>query len=159
MAPFKPLVFWDSSAVISAVLSRRPHAEARQLLHLGDLGFLDMRLCREVVRDAEFVVAKYRPDLLPELALTLHQANFAGETAVATRETVEACLEMTGYLNDARVLACAIECDADVFVTTDKEHFLGNPLIGPPHTRLRVMSPFEALEWVQEQLRGGREED
>lgn len=155
----KPRVFWDSSAVITAIFSRRPHSEARQILQLGDLGFVDMRYCREVVRDAQFVVNKYRPDLMPELALTLDRANFAGESAQPARETVEACFEMTAYLPDARVLACAVECDADIFVTTDKEHFVGNPLIGPPKTRLRVMMPPEALDWLQEELRRRGEEE
>ena len=149
----KPRVFWDSSAIISAIMSKRPHSEARQLLHLGDLGFVDMRLCRDVARDAEFVVGKYRPDLIPDLALTLHRANFAGETARPAKETVDACEALTAYRPDARVLACAVECDADIFVATDKQHFVGNPLIGPPATRLRVLTPFEALEWVQAELR------
>ncbi len=152
MAHDKPRVFWDSSAIISAVFSTRPHSEARQLLQLGDLGFVDMRYCREVVRDTEFVVNKYRPDLMAELALLLDGANFAGESARPAPETVDACYELTAYIPDARVLACAIECDADVFVTTDKQHFIGNPLIGPPQIRLRVMTPHEALDWVQKEL-------
>ena len=155
----KPRVFWDSSGIITAIFSKRPHSEARQILQLGDLGFVDMRYCREVVRDAQFVVNKYRPDLMLELALTLDRANFAGESAQPAWETVEACFEMTAYLPDARVLACAVECDADIFVTTDKEHFVGNPLIGPPKTRLRVMTPPEALDWLQEELRRQGEED
>ena len=44
----KPRIFWDSSAIISAVFTRKPDSEARQLLQLGDLGFVDMRYCREV---------------------------------------------------------------------------------------------------------------
>lgn len=149
----KPRVFWDSSAIITSIFSKKPHSEARQLLQLGDLGLLDMRYCREVVRDVQYVVSKYRPDLIPELALTLNRANFASESAEPMSGTVSDCLELTAYLPDARVLACAVECDADVFVATDRQHFVGNPLIGPPKTRLRVMTPHEALEWVQEALK------
>lgn len=149
----KPRVFWDSSGIVTAVFSKNPHSAARQLLQLGDLGFVDMRYCREVVRDAQYLVQKSRPELIPELALILSTADFAGEAAQPAPETVNACLAMTAYRPDARVLACAIECDADLFVTTDKQHFLGNPLIGPPATRCRVMTPYEALEWVQEELR------
>ena len=39
---------------------------------------------------------------------------------------------MTGYRPDARVPAAAIECAADVLVTFDSTHFLGNPSIKPP---------------------------
>ncbi len=69
MAQNRPRVFWDSSAIITSLFSKKPHSEARQLLQLGDLGLLDMRYCREVVRDVQYVVSKYRPDLssCPEL--------------------------------------------------------------------------------------------
>ncbi len=149
----KPRVFWDSSEIITAIYSKKPHTAARQLLQLGDLGFVDMRYCRDVVRDVQYLVQKSRLELMPELALILDRADFAGELAQPAPETVDACMSMTAYRPDARVLACAMECDADVFVTTDKQHFLGNPLIGPPATRCRVMTPHEALEWVQEELR------
>lgn len=149
----RPRVFWDSSALITAVMSRKPHSEARQLLELGDLGLVDMRLCAEVVSDAEYIVGKRRPDLLPDVALTLHYANFAGETARPDPRTVAQCLELTAYRPDARVLACAVECEADILVTGDRDHFLGNPLIGPPRTHVRVMDPYHALEWVLNELR------
>ena len=149
----KPRVFWDSSGIIAAVFSKNPHSAARQLLYLGELGFVDMRYCRDVVRDVQYLVQRMRPELVLELALILDMADFAGESAQPAPETVNICLAMTAYRPDARVLACAIECDAEIFVTTDKQHFLGNPLIGPPATRCRVMTPYEALEWVQEELR------
>lgn len=149
----KPRVFWDSSGIITAIYSKKPHSAARQLLQLGDLGFVEMRYCRDVVRDVQYLVQRNRPELMPQLALTLDRAEFVGEAAQPAPETVSACMAMTAYRPDARVLACAIECDADVFVTTDKQHFLGNPLIGPPAARCRVMTPHEALEWVQEELR------
>ena len=43
--------------------------------------------------------------------------------------------------------------DADLFITHDSEHFLNNPLIGPPDTKLRVVNPHQALEWVREFFR------
>ena len=46
-----------------------------------------------------------------------------------------------------------VECDVDLFLTHDTEHFLQNPLIGPPETRLRVMTLYDALEWVHKRLK------
>lgn len=63
-------------------------------------------------------------------------------------KTIKDCIEMTGYLPDARVLAAAVECEADLFVTFDTEHFLQNPLIGPPNTKLRVVDAYKALDWI-----------
>lgn len=48
--------------------------------------------------------------------------------------------------------AAAEECIADIFVTHDKQHFLGNPLFSPPDTRCRVRTAQETLEWCLQKL-------
>lgn len=156
MPPTKPIIFWDSSALIAAVMSRNADAAGRQLLRLGEAGVLDLRVSREVLRDCEFVVRKRSAALLPQLALILAQANF-GTTLDPDPITVDRCLDMTGYLPDARVLAAAIECDADIFLTHDTEHFLQNPLIGPPDTKLRVMTLAQCLAWCRDRLQATEE--
>ena len=50
------------------------------------------------------------------------------------------------------MLAAAIEADCDVLVSEDKEHLLNNPDIGPPNTKLVVMSVHEALDWLQDRI-------
>ena len=157
MLPVKPVVFWDSSALIAAVMSRSAESAGRQLLRLGEAGALDLRVSREVLRDCEFVVRKRNAALLPRLAFILAQTNF-GTTLDPDPVTVDRCLDMTGYLPDARVLAAAIECDADIFLTHDTEHFLQNPLIGPPDTKLRVMTPAQCLEWCRDRLQATEDE-
>src|SRR5687768_616515 len=110
-----------------------------------------MRLSRDVLEDLEFVISKRRPALLKDLALLLDRANFdlVGDP---NAETIDRCVNLTGYRPDARVLAAAVECDADHFITTDKVHFIGNPLIGPPETKARMMTPREALDWCRNRL-------
>ena len=110
-----------------------------------------MRLSREVLGDCDRVLRHRDPERRRQLAVLIHQANFA-TTLDPAEETIERCVDMTGYEPDARVLAAAIECDADLFLTQDTVHFLQNPLIGPPDTRLRVMTLFQALEWVRDRL-------
>ncbi len=148
----KPKLFWDSSGLIAAVLSPSDNSPGRLLLKLGEAGALDMRVNREVLGDCDRVLRRINPDYVRQLAVILHQANVA-TTLDPERETVERCIEMTGYEPDARVLAAAIECDADLFLTHDIEHFLQNPLIGPPDTRLRVMNLRDALQWVRNRLK------
>ncbi len=148
----KPKLFWDSSGLIAAVLSPSAESPGRQLLRLGEAGAVDLRVSREVLRDAEYVIRQRRPSLLAQLARILDAADVA-TTPDPNRETIERCLDMTGYLPDARVLAAAVECDADIFITHDTEHFLQNPLIGPPDTRLRVMTPRPCLDWCADRLR------
>ncbi len=147
----KPRVFLDSSALIAAILSPREDSASRQLLRLGEAGVVNLRVSREVLRDTEYLIRRRNPALLPLLALLLDQSNIK-VVSDAHKETVEQCLEMTGYLPDARVLAAAVECGADIFATYDTEHFLQNPLIGPLRTRLRVMNAHQAVEWCHAQL-------
>lgn len=148
----KPRLFWDSSALVSAVVSPSRNSPARQLLRLGEAGVVDMRLSRQVLREVELILRKRHTALLPRLAVMLNQGNFA-VTLDPDDDTISRCMAMTGYRPDARVLAAAVECDADLFITHDTKHFLQNPLIGPPDTRLRVVTPYQCLDWCREHLR------
>lgn len=148
----KPKLFWDSSGLIAAILSQKENSPGRLLLRLGEAGALDLRVSREVLSDCDRVLRRINPERVKQLAVILYQANIA-TTLDPNPATVARCIEMTGYEPDARVLAAAVECDADLFLTHDTEHFLQNPLIGPPDTRLRVVTLYEALEWVRERLK------
>jgi hypothetical protein len=64
-------------------------------------------------------------------------------------------MTLTGYRNDAKILAAAEECLADVLVTWDRQHLLDNPLISPPDTHCRAKSPADALDWRRRRLISG----
>jgi len=128
-------------------MSPNDDSDIRQLLKLGELDIIDLRMSPEVCSDADWVVRKRRPSSLPLLAVLIDICNIATSLA-PNKQTIDACIEMTGYVPDARVLAAAVECDADLFVSNDFEHFLQNPLIGPPNTNLRVVTAHDALEWI-----------
>ena len=149
MARHRPRLFWDSSALVGALMSRRAESPGRVLMRLGEAGLADMRVSQDVLQDVEWVLRKRgRGDLVSEVAVALDRAGFVA-VPEPNEDTVAAGADLTGYWADARVLAAAEECGADVFVTTDKEHFIGNPLIGPPATNCRVMTPDEVLEWCR----------
>ena len=82
--------------------------------------------------------------------------NLAMANVLVTRPpseaTVQQCVGITNYRPDAKVLAAAIERDCEVFVTYDKKHLLQNPRIGPPNTRIVVMSGGEAKAWAIDQI-------
>jgi predicted nucleic acid-binding protein len=149
--PPKPRVFLDSCSLIAGVMATNRDSAIRQLLRLGELGVIDLRISPEVCDDADYVVRKRRPESLPILAYLIDLSNIA-VTLEPGGQTIANCLDMTGYLPDARVLAAAVECDADLFVTSDQQHFLQNPLVGPPNTRLRVVTAYKALEWIRDIL-------
>jgi predicted nucleic acid-binding protein len=146
----KPRLFWDSSALIDALfaLEDSPYYD---LFDLGEAGTVDMRVSPDVIRECEAILRRRGDDLVGLLAVALHEANFA-TTLLPNQEMVDYCEQLTGYRSDARILAAAEEYLADVLVTHDKTHFLGNPLLSPPDTHCRVKTAQETLDWLLERM-------
>jgi predicted nucleic acid-binding protein len=146
----RPCLFWDSSALIDATFA--PDASPYyDLFDLGETGALDMRVSPDVIRECEAILRRRGDNLVALLAVALHAANFA-TTPLPNKEMIDYCEQLTGYRNDARILATAEECLADVLITHDKTHFMGNPLLGPPDTHCRVKTAQETLDWLLTQM-------
>jgi len=148
----RPRVFWDSSAIISAILSRSADAPARRLLRLGESGLLDHCVSSEVLADVEYVVSKRDPEASADLALILDRAGFR-VVPEGRPEIVARYVDLTGYRPDARVLAAASACGAEMLVTFDATHLLGNPLTAPSSVGLWAVQPAEALDRCNARLR------
>ena len=139
-------LFIDSSALISGVLSSDDGPPMRGIVALGEMSVLDLRISNEVQGDAEYIVRKRAPASLHIVAELIVKGNVA-TIPDPNDDTVKRCSVLTGYLPDARILAAAIECAADVLVTFDGEHLLGNASIRPPDASILVMTPKDCLEW------------
>ena len=146
----KPRLFWDSSALLDGIfaLEDSPYHE---LFSLSESRAIDMRISSDVSRECEGILRPYGAEMVSLLAIALHEANFA-TTPLPNKDTIDYCEQLTGYRNDAKILAAAEECLADILVTHDKTHFLGNPLISPPDTHCRVKTAQEALDWLWQAL-------
>ena len=143
---FQPRVFFDSSGLISAAITPREGTPLTRLITLGEQFVIDLRLSREVISDTERFVRRYDAALLPILAEIIDKGRIA-IVQEPSNETIKLCETLTGYRPDARILAAAIECAADVLVTFDKTHLLGNPKIKPPQCGVMVMNASDCLEW------------
>ena len=110
-----------------------------------------MRVSPDVVRECEAILRRYGVEFVSLLAVVIHKANFV-LTAMPSKMAIDYCEQLTGYRNDAKILAAAEECLADILVTHDKQHFLGNPLISPPDTHCRVKTAEETLTWCWQKL-------
>ncbi len=117
----KPRLFWDSSALIDTffALNDSPYYD---LFDLGEAGAVDMRISPDVIHECEAILQRYSGDQVLLLAVALHEANFA-TTPLPNKETEDNCEQLTGYRSDARILAAAEGCLADVLVTHDKPIF------------------------------------
>lgn len=147
----KPVLFWDSAALIRAVMGEA-HDPYRQLLEWGEAGLLDMRLSRDVIREVECILLNFGDELVVTFALILDRARFA-VTPDPDTDTVDWCEELTGYRADGRIVAAAHECNAEYLLTYDRRHLLENPLLGPPDMRCRVRTPEACLEAIRVMLR------
>ncbi len=155
MASNLPKVFLDTTVLIAAALSESDGAPSRIFFTLGTIGRVDLRVSSGVLAEADGVLGQIAGsavgEIRAELAANLERGN-VGVAANPADSTVEQCVALTRYRPDARVLAAAIEADCDVLVSEDKEHLLNNPDIGPPNTKLVVMSVHEALDWLQDRI-------
>ena len=152
-----PKLFLDAALLVAALFSENPaESPGYGLFKLGEASLIDLYTSQDALREAQGVLQA----LLGEgaervkvlLAENLAMANVA-VTPPPNESTVIQCLGLTNYRPDAKVLAAAIERDCEVFVTYDKTHLLRNPRIGPPNTRLVVMTGGEAKAWAIDQIR------
>jgi predicted nucleic acid-binding protein len=151
----RPKLFLDTSLIIAATLSENPDSPGRRLFKMGEVGLVDLRISRDVIRECEGVLCRLVGADYQGFQAILAESLVLANVAVAAdphTSTVQTCAQITTYLPDGRVLAAAIEQDCEVLVAYDKEHLLKNPKIGPPNTRLVVMSGGEALEWAIDQI-------
>jgi len=113
-------VFLDTSVIIAAVLS--PSGGARQVFLLGEAGVLDLLVGPNVLREADEVVRRKTPGLLPLLAQLLTASQVATSIKPTANE-IKTAQKKVLYLPDAVVLGEAIAAQPDWFITHDKEHF------------------------------------
>ncbi len=146
----RPRLFWDSSALLDGIFALHD-SPYHELFSLGESSSVDMRISPDVSRECEGILRSYGAEMVRLLAIALHEANFA-TTPLPDKKTIDYCEQLTGYRNDAKILAAAEECLADVLVTHDKTHFIGNPLISPPDTHCRVKTAQETLDWLLKRL-------
>lgn len=150
-------LFLDSNALISAIISPSETTAIKRLVTLGEKHIIDLYISHEVIRDTERFLEEIARErgknpanskILISAVITL--GNIA-TTPDPNDNTIDFCEGLIGYRPDARILATAIECNADVLVTRAATHLLGNPKISPPDVSILVLDPKDALDWCFEQ--------
>lgn len=151
-----PKIFLDTALIIAALWAEDPASPGRRLFKMGEVGLVHLEISRHILRETEGVLKRLAGEdyeaIKVLLAENLALANVA-TVSDPNEETIQMCLALTNYRPDAIALAAALERGCEVFVTYDKTHLLQNPKIGPPNTRLVVMSGGEALDWAIDQVK------
>ncbi len=125
------------------------------LLKLGGASLVNLDTSEDVLREAEGVLQALLEEKAERVKVILAENLAMGNVAIVpppNKATVQKCLLITGYAPDAKVLAAAIERGCEVFVTYDRQHLLNNSKIGPPNTRIVVMTGGEAKAWAIDQI-------
>ncbi len=151
-----PKLFLDAALMVAALFSENPAASPGYgLLKLGEANLIKLYTSEDALREAQGVLLELLGDEAERIKVLLAENLAMGNVAITpapSEATVLQCLSITSYRPDARVLAAAMERDCEVFVTYDKKHLLKNPMIGPPNTRIVVMTGGEAKAWAIDQI-------
>ena len=150
-----PTLFLDAALIVAVLFSQNADSPGRGLFKLGENRLVDLYTSDDALAEANGVLQGLLDDNYDAIKILLAEnlvmANIA-TTPPPSEYTVHTCVSLTKYRPDAKVLAAAVERDCEVLVTYDRQHLLNNPQIGPPNTRLVVMSGGEALSWATDQI-------
>ena len=150
-----PSLFLDAALLVAVLLSEDDGSPGFGLIKLGAANLVELDTSGDMLRETQQVLQTLLRVGKEEVTVLVAEILTLGNVAIASppsEETVRQCLTITNYSPDARVLAAAIERDCEVFVTYDKKHLLRNPNIGPPNTRIVVMTGGEAKAWAIDQI-------
>ncbi len=150
-----PKLFLDAALIVAALFSSDPASPGRRLFKMGEVGLIHLYVSERVIGEAQGVLQGLTGRQYDTIKVLLAEALVLADVGMApypAEQTVQACVAITRYRPDAEALAAAMERDCEVFVTYDKQHLLNNPDIGPPNTRIVVMSGGEALAWAMDQV-------
>jgi predicted nucleic acid-binding protein len=151
----RPRLFLDTTVLIALALSTREHPPGRYFFEMAIHGLIDVAVSRDVTNEIEGVLRNRLPDRAPAAVGMIAENLVLARAAIAgfpSEDTIGDCLRITGYRPDAKILAAALETACEVLVTTDADHLLGNPKIGPPAMTPVVMDIQEALDWCRKQI-------
>ncbi len=151
-----PSLFLDAAVFVAMLLSEDEAASPGfGLIKLGQANLVLLDTSGDALHEAQQVLQALLETDRETIKLLLAEILARGNVAITSPpndETVQQCFGITSYRPDARVLAAAVERDCEVFVTYEKKHLLRNPKIGPPNTRIVVMTGGEAKAWAIDQI-------
>lgn len=122
--PRIPRVFMDSSTIFSGAASRR--GASRAILTLAEIGLLRTVVCQQVLDETRRNLGEKAPEAMPYFeritsALKLEIVDYPSAEDVAKRK------EIIRHVNDAPILAAAINTVPDRLVILNTQHFIDDP--------------------------------
>lgn len=117
------------------------------VLKLGEAGAFQLLVSSQVLAEIENVLRRKAAGTMGLLALLLDRSGVDVVPAPAP-EALDASRALLDYLPDALILAAAWTAGVDYFVTLDRKHFLGNPLVESA-VPFQIGTPGSCLAWYR----------
>ncbi len=149
--PPRAKVFLDTSVIFAAILS--PEGGARMVMRLGEIGYVQLMVGKQVLKECEAVIRRKAPQTLPDLAMLLDAVKVT-VTPEASEANIELAKSLVSYLPDVLILAEAIQANPDWLLSHDQQHWLK---VQTEELSFRIGTPGDFLNWLkQDMLRIGR---
>lgn len=145
-----PDLFFDSSALVSGIISSQ--GAARALLLLAEARLVTITISTQVIVESERTIARVAPRALIPFRAAVRSS---GVRIVhdPPAEQVQAHMDVIAHVADVPIVVAAMRAGVDYLVTLNRRHFLDDPTVSA-RSGLRIGSPGDALAWVREQIEG-----
>ncbi len=141
-------LFFDSSALISGIVSEK--GAARALLLLAEDTRITITVSEQVIAEVERNIARKIPTALAYARELLRQTNLV----IVHDPDRTALKKHAGWIShpaDLPILIAAVQAKTDFLVTLNTKHFIDDPLVSQ-RSGLRIGTPGDALSWVRDHL-------
>lgn len=139
-------LFLDTSALFAGLWSET--GGARALLQLGEAGWVELCVSREVLGELERTLRRKAPELMGTMALILDRARVVVWPSPPPK-TVARAERWTRHAGDAHIVAAALEARVEYLVTLDQAHLLDNEAL-EKNLPFPVGTPGSALAWLRD---------
>jgi len=141
-----PDLFFDSSALVSGIVSSQ--GAARALLLMAEARLVAVTVSTQVIVESERAIARVAPHAL---VLFREAVRSSGVRIVhdPPPEQVQAHLDVIARAADVPIVVAAMRAGVDYLVTLNRRHFMDDPAVSA-RSGLRIGSPGDALAWVRE---------
>ena len=141
-----PVLFFDSSALISGVISSG--GGARALLLLAEAGLVTIMISEQVIVESERALARKAAASLPYYRAALRASNLRIMANPSQNDLVPH-EGVIGHSADVPIVVAAIRAEVDYLVTLNRKHFIDDPNVAA-RSGLRIGTPGDALAWLRE---------
>ncbi|MFN2133914.1 MAG: putative toxin-antitoxin system toxin component, PIN family [Anaerolineae bacterium] len=145
-----PDLFFDSSALVSGIISAQ--GAARALLLMAEARVLAITVSTQVIAESERAIARVAPHALVAFREAVRSSGLQ-IVPDPTLEEVQAHLNVIAHPADVPIVVAAMQARVDYLVTLNRRHFIDDPAVSA-RSGVRIGSPGDALAWVREQIAG-----